>query len=273
MRVPMKKIIREAMAKEMESSGFRLIRESGDTWVKLLDQNKVVQIYQIRFTPLKGETNVDFQLSPIIFPHWCGWRDCMGVRYLWDIDWSCFLLEGERCPDTYLSGTTGLFFQMHGAQTSHDYECFKQEYIDLLIDKYIKKAMPHFLKAHDIESCISEYEKIMQDINSPLYSTSIYKFNMYYIRNYLYKCIYNGELESYIAYVEEHNRLCFNACGEEWTRDDSKENLTHYKARDTEYFMNKYKKAQKENAEEAAKLLGMDKEAFPYVPPLKELKL
>ena len=44
----MKKIIREAMAKEMESSGFRLIRESGDTWVKLLDQNKVVQIYQIR---------------------------------------------------------------------------------------------------------------------------------------------------------------------------------------------------------------------------------
>lgn len=96
---------------------------------------------------------------------------------------------------------------------------------------------------------------------------------MYYIRNYLYKCIYNGELESYIAYVEEHNRLYFNACGEEWTHDDSKENLAHYKARDTEYFMRKYKKAQEENAEEAAKLLDIDKEAFPYVPPLKELKL
>ena len=111
MRVPMKKIIRGAMSEEMESSGFRLIRESGDTWVKLLDQNKVVQIYQIRFAPLKGETNVDFQLSPIIFPYWCGWRDCMGVRYLWDIDWSCFLLEGEPRPDTYLSGTTGLFLR------------------------------------------------------------------------------------------------------------------------------------------------------------------
>ena len=37
--------------------------------------------------------------------------------------------------------------------------------------------------------------------------------------------------------------------------------------------MNQYKKVQERNAEEAAKLLGIDKEAFPYVPPLKELKL
>lgn len=269
MRVPMKKIICETMMEEMEASGFCYIPERGHTWVKFLDHNKVSQIYHVQFVPLHGETRIRFMISPIIFPYWCGWRDYQGGRLLWYVEWNCFWKE---CPqDEYLKACalTKLFYKMHDTQKVEEFEELKNIYKEALYCAYDCVVKPIFVRGQDMSKSICEYRGVEEKINSGDHSI----YNLYYIHEYLYECIYNGNIDDYIGHVEKHNKLYRDKYGGEWTHDDSKENLERYRARDADYFMNKYINVQKENAEEAARLLMIDKEEFPYIPPLKELKI
>lgn len=269
----MKKIIREAMMEEMESSGFRLIRENGDTWVKLLDQNKVVHIYHMQFVPWRRETTIDFILYPIIFPYWCGWRDYKGGIHLSNIDCYCYDNDAAQEMRYDERERQKLFYKMHNAQSEQELNQFKEEYSEMLRYIYVHRAKPFFAQSCNMSTCIDTCEEIEDRQRQVLYDAGELAYNMYYVDNYLYKCIYDGNIDDYIRHLEEYNRLYFDYYGREYTFYANHESLTRYKARDAEYFMNKYKKVQEENAEEAARLLGMDKEAFPYVPPLKELKL
>ncbi len=280
--IPMKKIIQETMAEEMDSLGFRMVQGNllrGITWVRLLDQNRVVQMYRIRFTPLKGETEMEFLLKPLFFPEyyvsvngekgveaWRGIRNIMLYIYkkIGKIPTYPFYRHLEEC-----------FFNMRDSKDVNEFVRNKMAYTTLILDAYTFHAKPHFLQGTNIESSIAECEKISEIICRPWKDARgkpDFNFNGYYISDYLYALIYLGEgIDKYFEWVERYIGQFYDFY--QFECKDFDETIAHYKAKDTEYFMKRYKNAQEGSAEKLAALLGVEKEEFPYIPPLKELKI
>ena len=265
MRVPMKKIIQESMTREMQDLGFQQIHRNESIWMRLLDDNKVVQLYRIRFIPLKCEIQMDFIVDPLIF--------FINFENGTDVDSYLHKKIGTPNSFSYSRYFRNTFYKMHDAQNLDEFNFFKTQYIITLVDAYTYNAKPHFLQASNFDRSLIEYEKIANILCGKWrnYENGGIDFNMYYVGNYFYKSIYYGNIDNYIDYANKYISEFCKFYG--YKPNDYDEDIKCYKEQNVEYFMNQYKKVQERNAEEAAKLLGIDKEAFPYVPPLKELKL
>ena len=122
---------------------------------------------------------------------------------------------------------------------------------------------------------MAECEKISEIICRPWKDArdkSDFNFNDYYISDYLYALIYLGEgIDKYFEWVERYIGQFYELYQFECKNFD--ETIARYKAKDTEYFMERYKNAQEKSVEKLAAMLGVEKEEFPYIPPLKELKI
>lgn len=280
--IPMTKIFQETMAEEMDSLGFRLVQANliqGITWVRLLDQNRVVQLYRIRCIPLRGEPEMGFILKPFLFPGHYGGVDggAWGEAWcgIWDIE--LYLDKKVGVADSYplCRRLANRFYAMRESKDAEEFEGHKAIYTAAIANAYREHAKPHFLRGVDLESSIAEYEKIAEIIFRPWqdkYGKLNFNFNRYYIGSYLYKLIYLGNgIDEYFDWVERYNNEFFDFY--KFKCEDFDEKIARYKAKDVDYFMERYKRVQETNAEKLAAMLGKEKEEFPYIPPLKELKI
>ena len=278
----MKKIIQETMAEEMDSLGFRMVQGNllrGITWVRLLDQNRVVQLYRIRFTPLKGETEMEFRLKPLFFPEYYVSVDGENWTESWYGIWNIELYINKKIGKLpmypFARRLNKCFFDMRDSKDINEFERNKMAYTTSILDAYTFHAKPHFLQGTDIESSMAECEKISEIICRPWKDArdkSDFNFNDYYISDYLYALIYLGEgIDKYFEWVERYIGQFYELY--QFECKNFNETIARYKAKDTEYFMERYKNAQEKSVEKLAAMLGVEKEEFPYIPPLKELKI